>query len=230
MIEVKKVSKRFESLVVLDDVSFTVKEAQLVVILGPSGTGKTVLLKSMIGLQDIDAGDVIFDGISVHNNKGNHHLYEIRRRIGFVFQGTALFDSMNVCDNISLPLVEHTRLKSIEIRKRVLEILSIIGLSGKEHLFPMSLSGGMKRLVAVGRALALDPHYLFYDEPTTGLDPVMRDRVVRLIVGLKTRYGKSGIVVTHDLETAQAVGDEVYMLKKGRISKLKHIGKEEYNA
>jgi len=211
-------------------VSFTVKEAHLVVILGPSGTGKTVLLKSIIGLQDIDAGDIIFDGISVHNNKGNHHLYEIRKRIGFVFQGTALFDSLCVADNIALPLVEHTKQKSSAIRDRVNEILSIIGMSGKEHLYPMSLSGGMKRLVAVGRALALDPHYLFYDEPTTGLDPIMRERVVKLIIELKTKYGKSGIVVTHDLDTAQAVGDDVYMLKKGKIGKLKRIGKEEYNA
>ena len=230
MIEVKNVSKRFDNLVVLDDVSFQVKEAQLVVILGPSGTGKTVLLKSIIGLQGLDQGDVIFDGVSVHNNKGNHHLYDIRRKIGFVFQGTALFDSLNVCDNIALPLIEHTKFKNNEIRDRVCEILSIIGLTGKENLYPMSLSGGMKRLVAVGRALALDPDYLFYDEPTTGLDPIMRDRVVRLIVELKQKYKKSGIVVTHDLETAQAVGDEVYMLKKGSISKLKHIGKEEYNA
>jgi phospholipid/cholesterol/gamma-HCH transport system ATP-binding protein len=230
MIEVKNVSKRYDDLIVLDDVSFTVQEAQLVVILGPSGTGKTVLLKSIIGLQDIDMGDVMFDGISVHKNRGNHHLYDIRRKIGFVFQGTALFDSMNVCDNIALPLVEHTKLKGAEIRDRVREILSIIGLTGKEHLYPMSLSGGMKRLVAVGRALALDPNYLFYDEPTTGLDPIMRERVVRLIIELKQKYQKSGIVVTHDLDTAQAVGDEVYMLKKGRISKLKHIGKEEYNA
>jgi phospholipid/cholesterol/gamma-HCH transport system ATP-binding protein len=230
MIEVKKVSKRFESLVVLDNVSFTVREAQLVVILGPSGTGKTVLLKSIIGLQEVDAGDVIFDGISVHNNLDNHSLYDIRRKIGFVFQGTALFDSMNVDDNIALPLHEHTELKKQEVHKRVSEILSIIGLTGKEHLYPMSLSGGMKRLVAVGRALALDPMYLFYDEPTTGLDPIMRDRVVRLIIDLKIKYGKSGIVVTHDLDTAQAVGDDVYMLKQGKISKLQHVGKEEYNA
>ena len=230
MIEVKHVSKRFEDLVVLDDVSFTVKEAELVVILGPSGTGKTVLLKSIIGLQGVDEGDVIFDGISVHNHKGEQHLYNIRRKIGFVFQGTALFDSMNVRDNIALPLVEHTKLKNPQIKERVGEILSIIGLTGREKLYPLSLSGGMKRLVAVGRALALDPDYLFYDEPTTGLDPIMRDRVVRLIIELKQKYRKSGIVVTHDLDTAQAVGDKVYMLKKGRISKLKHIGKEEYNA
>jgi phospholipid/cholesterol/gamma-HCH transport system ATP-binding protein len=230
MIEVKHISKCFDSLVVLNDVSFTVEEAQLVVVLGPSGTGKTVLLKSIIGLQEVDAGDVIIDGISVHHNKGNHHLYDIRRKSGFVFQGTALFDSMNVCDNIALPLVEHTKMKRTEVQDRVSEIMSIIGMVGKEHLFPMSLSGGMKRLVAIGRALALDPMYLFYDEPTTGLDPIMRERVVKLIIELKTIYRKSGIVVTHDLDTAQAVGDDVYMLKQGRISKLQHIGKEEYNA
>lgn len=229
MIEVKNVSKRFDSLVVLDNVSFCVKEAHLVVILGPSGTGKTVLLKCIIGLQQIDSGEIFFNGESITNSE-NSTVYEVRKNIGFVFQGTALFDSMNVCENIALPLVEHTSLSSRQIKDKVADITQIIGMSGKESLFPRELSGGMKRLVAVGRALALDPKYLFYDEPTTGLDPIMRDRVVNLIIDLKKNYAKSGIVVTHDLDTAQKVGDDIYMLKKGKISKLKRVGKEYYNA
>jgi phospholipid/cholesterol/gamma-HCH transport system ATP-binding protein len=228
MIEVKHLSKKFDSLVVLDDVSFTVDEAQLVVILGPSGTGKTILLKSILGLSPVDAGEVIFDG-KVIQSAEEEELYEIRKNIGFVFQGTALFDSMDVVDNIALPLCEHTSISRREIAEKVMHILQIVGMSGRGKLFPRSLSGGMKRLVAVGRALALDPTYLFYDEPTTGLDPIMRERVVELIINLKKEYKKSGIVVTHDLETAKAVGDEIYMLKKGRISKLKHVGKEVYN-
>lgn len=228
MIEVKNLSKRFGSLVVLDNVSFTVSEAQLVVILGPSGTGKTILLKAILGLIPVDEGEVIFDDISIHTAE-DHEIYEVRKNIGFVFQGTALFDSMDVVDNIALPLSEHTSQSRRKIADKVVQILQIIGMSGKGKLYPRSLSGGMKRLVAVGRALALDPQYLFYDEPTTGLDPLMRERVVQLIIELKKKFGKSGIVVTHDLETAKAVGDEIYMLKKGKISKLKHVGKEVYN-
>jgi phospholipid/cholesterol/gamma-HCH transport system ATP-binding protein len=228
MIEVKKLSKRFDNLVVLDDVSFTVDEAQLVVILGPSGTGKTVLLKSILGIVPVDSGEVVFDGKVVQSAR-EQEIYDIRKRIGFVFQGTALFDSMNVCDNIALPIREHTSLSHRKIRDKVQKILEIIGMTGKERLYPGSLSGGMKRLIAVGRALALDPQYLFYDEPTTGLDPIMRDRVVELIIDLKKNYKKSGIVVTHDLDTAEKVGDNVYLLKKGKISKLTKIRKEMYN-
>jgi phospholipid/cholesterol/gamma-HCH transport system ATP-binding protein len=224
MIEVKKLSKRFENLIVLDNVSFEVGDAHLVVILGPSGTGKTVLLKSILGIVPVDSGEVLFDGRIVQSAKENE-IYEIRKRIGFVFQGTALFDSMNVRENIALPIREHTRLSQRQIKEKVEEILGIIGMTGKEKLYP----GGMKRLIAVGRALALDPQYLFYDEPTTGLDPIMRDRVIQLIIDLKKNYKKSGIVVTHDLDIAEKVGDDVYLLKKGKINKLSKIRKEMYN-
>jgi len=228
MIQVKDLSKRFDDLIVLDNVSFTVGEARLVVILGPSGTGKTVLLKSILGILPVESGVVLFDGKSIQAAKENE-IYDIRKHVGFVFQSTALFDSMNVGENIALPLVEHTRLSSRQVRDKVQEILEIVGMAGKERLYPGSLSGGMKRLVAVGRALALDPKYLFYDEPTTGLDPVMRDRIVQLIIDLKKDYKKSGIVVTHDLDTAEKVGDDIYLLKKGKISKLEQIKKEVYN-
>ena len=228
MIEVKNVSKKFDSLIVLDNVSFNVGDARLIVILGPSGTGKTVLLKAILGLMSVDSGEVLFDGKSIQTIDESE-IYEIRKNIGFVFQSTALFDSMNVLDNIALPIIEHTSASTSEVKDKVTQILEIIGMSGKEKLYPRSLSGGMKRLVAVGRALALDPKYLFYDEPTTGLDPIMRERVVKLIIDLKKNHAKSGIVVTHDLDTAKAVGDEIYMLKRGKISKLKQIRKEVYN-
>jgi len=228
MIEIRNLSKRFDSLVVLDDVSFKVDDASLVVVLGPSGTGKSVLLKCMLGLLSVDSGDVVFDGKSIQDSP-EKDIYEIRKRVGFVFQGTALFDSMNVADNIALPLREHTDLSSKNIRERLCCLLDIVGMAGKANLYPQSLSGGMKRLVAVARALALNPKYLFYDEPTTGLDPIMTDRVVGLIQNLKKSHASSGIVVTHDLETARAVGDEIFMLKNGRINKLTKIEKELYD-
>ena len=227
MIRIDNVSKKFDDLIVLDKVSFEVPPAQLVVILGPSGTGKTVLLKAIMGLLPVDHGEVFIDGQSVQQAT-IEQLYDMRKKIGFVFQGAALFDSMNVRGNIALPLNEHTKLSSREIRAKVIKILDIVGLPGKDHLYPRSLSGGMKRLVSIGRALALDPEYLFYDEPTTGLDPIMKDRIVSLIVNLKKTYQKSGIVVTHDLDTAQAIGDIVYMLKNGSINRLQKIGKEYY--
>ncbi len=227
MIRIDNVSKKFDDLIVLDKVSFEVPPAQLVVILGPSGTGKTVLLKAIMGLLPVDHGEVFIDGQSVQQAT-IEQLYDMRKKIGFVFQGAALFDSMNVRGNIALPLNEHTKLSAREIRAKVTKILDIVGLPGKDHLYPRSLSGGMKRLVSIGRALALDPEYLFYDEPTTGLDPIMKDRIVSLIVNLKKTYQKSGIVVTHDLDTAQAIGDIVYMLKNGSINRLQKIGKEYY--
>jgi phospholipid/cholesterol/gamma-HCH transport system ATP-binding protein len=228
MIDIRDLSKSFDSLVVLDKVSFCIDDGNLVVVLGPSGTGKSVLLKSMLGLLDVDHGEVLFDGKSIQSATESE-VYEIRKQVGFVFQGTALFDSMNVAENIALPLREHTTMSSKEIRQRVCHLLEVVGMAGKADLYPQSLSGGMKRLVAMARALALRPKYLFYDEPTTGLDPIMTDKVVALMRDLKSKYTNSGIVVTHDLETARAVGDQIYMLKKGRINKLTKIEKELYD-
>lgn len=228
MIEIRNLSKAFDSLAVLDNVSFTVNDSNLVVVLGPSGTGKSVLLKSMLGVLPVDGGEVLFDGRSIQNASAQD-TYEIRKQVGFVFQSTALFDSLSVADNVALPLREHTAFSSRDITARVCSLLEDVGMAGKADLYPQSLSGGMKRLVAVARALALDPRYLFYDEPTTGLDPVMTDKVVELIKNLKAKYTNSGIVVTHDLNTAKAVGDQIYMLKKGRISKLTKIEKELYD-
>lgn len=228
MIEIRDLSKSFDSLVVLDNVSFRIGDGNLVVVLGPSGTGKSVLLKSMLGLLPVDHGEVLFDGKSIQTAMESE-IGEIRKQVGFVFQGTALFDSMNVADNVALPLREHTSMSSKEIKQRVCHLLEVVGMAGKAGLYPQSLSGGMKRLVAMARALALRPKYLFYDEPTTGLDPIMIDKVVDLMKDLRNRYTNSGIVVTHDLQTARAVGDQIYMLKKGCLNKLTKIEKELYD-
>jgi phospholipid/cholesterol/gamma-HCH transport system ATP-binding protein len=228
MIEIKHLSKKFNSLVVLDNVSFQVDDAKLVVVLGPSGTGKSVLLKVMLGLVPVDSGEVLFDGKSIQNATESE-IYDIRKQVGFVFQGTALFDSMNVADNIALPLTEHTTMSFGAIKERVCSLLEIVGMAGKANLYPQSLSGGMKRLVAIARALALNPKYLFYDEPTTGLDPIMTDKVVALINNLKKSHISNGIAVTHDLDIAKALGDEIFMLKRGRMSKPARIEKELYD-
>uniref|UniRef100_A0A7C6EHG5 ATP-binding cassette domain-containing protein n=1 Tax=candidate division WOR-3 bacterium TaxID=2052148 RepID=A0A7C6EHG5_UNCW3 len=227
MIEIKNLTKQFDGLYVLKDVSFVVEDAKLVVVLGPSGTGKTVLLKSILRLLPVDSGEVYFDGKNILT-ADTREVYAIRRNVGFVFQSSALFDSMNVYENIALPLVEHTKISGREIKEKVKELLEIVGLPGREKLYPNALSGGMKRLVSIARALALEPRYLFYDEPTTGLDPIMRERIVNLIANLKKDFKKSGIVVTHDLETARIIGDVLYMLKDGQIKKLERIEKGIY--
>ncbi|MEO0095510.1 MAG: ATP-binding cassette domain-containing protein [candidate division WOR-3 bacterium] len=227
MIEIRNLTKQFDGHYVLKDVSFIVEDAKLVVVLGPSGTGKTVLLKSILRLLPVDNGEVYFDGIDILK-ADIKEVYRIRRSVGFIFQSSALFDSMNVFENIALPLIEHTKISGKEAKEKVKKLLRIVGLPGKEKLFPRALSGGMKRLVSIARALALEPRYLFYDEPTTGLDPVMRDRIISLIVNLKKELKKSGIVVTHDLETAQIVGDVIYMLKDGQIKRLEKIEKGMY--
>ncbi len=227
MITVSSLTKQFDGHYVLDNVTFDVADARLVVVLGPSGTGKTILLKSMLRLIPVDRGMVQYDGKDILAADLDE-VYQIRKNVGFIFQSSALFDSMTVYENIALPLIEHTKMPNREIKTRIKNLLEIVGLPGKEKLFPRALSGGMKRLVSIARALTLEPKYLFYDEPTTGLDPMMRDRIVNLIVGLKKNYQKSGIVVTHDLETAQIVGDEIYMLKDGKIKKLEKIEKGMY--
>lgn len=227
MIKIRNLTKQFDGHYVLDNVSFDVDQAKLVVVLGPSGTGKTILLKSILRLIPVDNGEVYFDGKDILTSN-TEELYNIRKNVGFIFQSSALFDSMSVYENIALPLIEHTAKSNREIKEQIQNLLEIVGLPGREKLFPRALSGGMKRLVSIARALALEPKYLFYDEPTTGLDPVMRDRIVNLIINLKQNYQKSGIVVTHDLESAQSVGDEIYMLKDGKIRKLERIEKGIY--
>ena len=227
MIKVHNIHKSFSDHVVLDGVSFDVPEKEIVVILGPSGTGKTVLLKIIVGLLAPDSGEVFFNGKPLHQLPINE-IYKLRQQIGFVFQGSALFDSMRVAENIGIAIDEHTEWKREKKKERINQILKIIGLEGKGKMRTRDLSGGMMKLVGIGRALALDPPYLFYDEPTVGLDPIMKSKITELIISLRDQYHKSGIVVTHDLETARLIGSEVYMLKMGKIEKITTIAKEKY--
>ncbi|MEO0225351.1 MAG: ATP-binding cassette domain-containing protein [candidate division WOR-3 bacterium] len=218
MIRVVKVSKRFGDKIVLDNVSFEVTKNENLVILGPTGTGKTVLLKIMIGLLKPDQGEVYFDSKCVQS-LSDPELFELRKNIGFIFQSTALFDSMTVFENIALGLEEHTKLRAAEIKEKVDQILKIIDMSGTEDLYPHSLSGGMKRLVSIGRSLALDPEYFLYDEPTSGLDPNSAQNVCNLIIKLRDEHKKCAIIVTHDLDSARQISDNILMLRKGKIYK-----------
>lgn len=229
MIAIERVSKRFHNRLVLDGVSFEVPDAKVVVILGPSGIGKTVLLKIMAGLMAPDQGLVSYDGTAFGYGtfSDNRPVYA---QLGYVFQGGALFDSLSVADNVALPLRENTGLREREVRERAAAVLERVGMGQHARLLPRALSGGMTRLVAIARALASSPRYLFFDEPTTGLDPVMRGRISDLISSLRDQEGKTEVVVTHDLDAARAVADRILMLKDGRLSSLEGARKEDYEA
>lgn len=216
LIELKHLKKRFGPLVVLDDVSLSVEEGQSVVILGASGSGKSVMLKHLVGLLKPDAGEVWFDGMRVDRLK-EKRLMEVRRRIGFLFQMGALFDSMTVAENVAFPLHEHTDKGTEEIAAIVKQKLGMIGLPDVGPKMPGELSGGQRKRVALARAIALDPQVIVYDEPTTGLDPIRSDVINELILKLQRELKCTSIVVTHDMNSAFKVGDRLVMLHEGKI-------------
>jgi phospholipid/cholesterol/gamma-HCH transport system ATP-binding protein len=215
-IELKHVSKAFGRLVVLDELDLVIEAGQSLVVIGASGTGKSVLLKHIVGLLKPDAGEVWFAGQRV-DTIPEHKLMDLRQRFGFLFQMGALFDSLNVGDNIAFPLVEHTHMSADEIARVVADKLRMVGLPGFERKMPAQLSGGQRKRVALARAIALDPEVILYDEPTTGLDPVRADVINRLIVKLKNELKVTSITVTHDMASAFKVGDRIVMLHEGKI-------------
>lgn len=216
MIAIRGLRKRLGEKQVLDGVDLDVEKGETLLVMGRSGTGKSVLLKHIIGLMRPDEGTVEVDGREVTALR-EAEFNEVRRRFGLLFQGAALFDSLTVGENVALPLREHTRLDDAEIRRRVAERLEWVGLSGVEDMKPASLSGGMKKRVGLARAIAMDPDYVLYDEPTTGLDPIMADVIDRLIRGLQERLGVTSVVVTHDMQSAFKVADRIAMLHDGRV-------------
>ena len=217
MIRIRALRKRLGQKQVLDGVDLDIPTGQTMVILGRSGTGKSVLLKHIIGLMHPDAGTIEMDG-EVITSLGETELNEVRKRLGMLFQSGALFDSLTVGDNVALPLREHTRLSPDEIRHRVAERLSWVGLEGAVvQQKPASLSGGMRKRVALARAIAMDPKYILYDEPTTGLDPIMADVINRLIRSLQQRIGVTSVVVTHDMGSARHVADHLALLHEGKV-------------
>jgi phospholipid/cholesterol/gamma-HCH transport system ATP-binding protein len=217
MIRIRGLRKKLGARQVLDGVDLDIPEGRTVVVMGRSGTGKSVLLKHVIGLMQPDEGQIEVDGESIVGLREGA-LNQVRKRFGMLFQGAALFDSLTVGENVALPLREHTRLPDAEIRRRVTERLEWVGLSRDvEEMKPASLSGGMRKRVGLARALAMDPAYILYDEPTTGLDPIMADVINRLIRSLQKRIGVTSIVVTHDLASAYHVGDVMAMLHEGHV-------------
>ncbi|MBW3554900.1 MAG: ATP-binding cassette domain-containing protein [Gemmatimonadetes bacterium] len=218
MIEYRGVWKQFGDDSVLSGVDLTVKEGETLVLLGPSGTGKSVLLKHAIGLLTPDRGDVIVDGISIPRATPEE-LKRVRRRIGYVFQNAALFDSLTIARNLALALdTEGNERPLAAVRPEVAELLRRVNLDEDVlDRYPAELSGGMRKRVGVARAIASRPRYVLYDEPTTGLDPVNAETIDGLIVELAEELGVTSIVVTHDLESAFQVGDRVALLTEGRL-------------
>ena len=216
MIKIRDLKIRLGKKQVLNGVDLDIPTGKTVVVMGRSGTGKSVLFKNIIGLMHPDSGSIEVDGQEVVG-LGEKELNEVRKRFGVLFQSGALFDSMTVGENVGLPLREHTKLPDAEIRKRVADRLEWVGLKGVEAMKPASLSGGMRKRVGLARAIAMDPAYILYDEPTTGLDPIMSDVINRLIRSLQQRIGVTSIVVTHDMNSAYHVADEMALLNEGRV-------------
>jgi len=216
LVELRGVSKRFGPLVVLDGLDLTLHRGQTTVVLGPSGTGKSVLLKHMVGLMRPDAGEVWFDGQRV-DRKRERDLASVRRRVGFLFQMGALFDSLSVEQNICFPLTEHTSLTRAERLDRCAAVLRMVGLPDAQRKMPGELSGGQRKRVALARAIVLEPELVLYDEPTTGLDPISSDLINELILNLSERLGITSVAVTHDMHSADKIADRMVMLSEGRI-------------
>jgi phospholipid/cholesterol/gamma-HCH transport system ATP-binding protein len=218
IIEVLRVEKGFEGAPVLKDVSFALDKGETLVVMGGSGSGKTVLLRLIAGLLRPDAGQIRVFGQNIEH-LSEEELLPIRRRLGYVFQGAALFDSLTVYENVAYPLREHARLAEDEIRRRVIHFLSLVGLNDSIlSQLPSELSGGMRKRVGIARALIGEPEVMLYDEPTAGLDPTNSKMVADLIVQMGEGVCDSSIVVTHDLELTKRVADRVAVLVAGRFA------------
>jgi phospholipid/cholesterol/gamma-HCH transport system ATP-binding protein len=216
MIKVVGLEKSFGGNHVLRGLDLEVERGETVVVIGRSGCGKSVLLKHIIGLIKPDAGKVYIDSQEI-TSLSKQKLHEIRLRFGMLFQSSALFDSFTVGENVGLALSEHTDLSSQRISGIVREKLEIVGLRNIEHVYPAELSGGMKKRVGLARAIAMDPEIILYDEPTTGLDPIMADTINRMIRRLQDRLQVTSVAVTHDMKSANFIADRIAMLHEGRI-------------
>ncbi len=216
IIRLAGVSKSFGTNTVLDDVSLHFAEGAITVVLGPSGVGKSVMLKHIVSLLKPDAGEVWFEDQRV-DKLSERRMVKLRQRIGYLFQMGALFDSMTVQDNVCFPMVEHTAMSVSERSDRCTEVLELVGLNGVQKMMPAELSGGQRKRVALARAVVLRPRVVLYDEPTTGLDPIRADVINELILSLSRNMGITSIVVTHDMQSADKIADRMVMLYDGKI-------------
>jgi phospholipid/cholesterol/gamma-HCH transport system ATP-binding protein len=216
MIEVRDLKKSFGSQKVLDGISFKIQESDSVVIVGGSGCGKSVLLKHLIGLMQPDSGQIIIDNDDI-THFDERALLQVRRKFGMLFQSAALFDSLNVAENISFVLRREGKLTPAEIDERVEEVLEMVELPGTQKKKPSELSGGMRKRVGLARAIIYKPEIVLYDEPTTGLDPVVSDSIDRLIIRVRERLKITTVVVTHDTRSMRRVGQRILMMVSGKI-------------
>jgi len=213
-VEFRDVHKAYGVKQVLRGASVKVYRGEVLVILGGSGTGKSVTLRHMLGLEHPDRGSVFVEDEDI-TELPEEELYRVRKKFGMLFQSGALFDSMNVFENVAFPLREHTDMKDEEISRAVREKLELVNLPGTEHLMPVDLSGGMRKRVGLARSIVLDPKVILYDEPTTGLDPITAQKINELIVDLQTKLSVTSVVVTHDIQSAFSVGDRIAFLNQG---------------
>ncbi len=219
MIQLSDVHKAFGSKRVLQGFTLDVVDGETMVIIGYSGTGKSVTIKHIVGLLEPDKGDVVVDGLHVPGLP-RRELYRLRARIGYVFQFAALFDSLSIGENVAMGLRKQGELEEPEIRGRVAEALDLVDLPNVVHRFPAELSGGMRKRVGIARAIALRPKYILYDEPTTGLDPVTSATIDQLMVRMREKLGVTSIVITHDMRSAYSVGTRIAMLYEGRVRRV----------
>ena len=216
MIKLVDLHKSFGSQKVLNGLDIEIGDGRTTVIIGRSGGGKSVLLKHIIGLLRPDRGQVLIDGVDI-TKLNDRDLNEIRKKFGMLFQEAALFDSMTVGENVAFPLREHTSMKEHEIRETVAERLRSVGLTGVESKIPSELSGGMRKRVGLARAIAMNPQIVLFDEPTTGLDPVMTEAINRLIIDTQKRFNLTCVVISHDIRSIFEIGHRIAMLYEGKI-------------
>lgn len=216
MIKLIDLRKSFGRQNVLDGLDLEIEAGKITVIIGRSGGGKSVLLKHIIGLLRPDSGEVLIDGVDI-TKLGDRDLNEIRKKFGMLFQEAALFDSMTVGENVAFPLREHTRMKEGEIRETVADRLRAVGLTGVEEKMPSELSGGMRKRVGLARAIAMHPQIVLFDEPTTGLDPVMTEAINQLIIDTQNKFNFTCVVISHDIQSIFEIGDRIAMLYEGKI-------------
>lgn len=215
-IVIRDLCKSFNGNKVLDNLNLNVKENETLVVIGRSGCGKSVLLKHIMGVMKPDSGHIYVEGVDITELE-DKELDKVRVKFGMLFQGAALFDSLSVADNVGFALIEHTKLEKRIIERRIKDCLSMVGLRGIEEIKPAELSGGMKKRVGLARAICMNPEIILYDEPTTGVDPIMGDAINVLIKELHDMLGVTSIVVTHDMTSAYKVGQRIAMLYKGKI-------------